>query len=264
MQDLTLTIIQTDLVWKDPNANLNKLKSKVDNLSQHTDLVVLPEMFNTGFVTEAEDVSEAMDGPTVDWMKELAMAKACAVTGSLIIREGDSYFNRLIWMEQDGSFQYYDKRHLFSLAGEHEKFTQGNRQLIVKIKGWKVMPLVCYDLRFPVWSKNRMDGEEYHYDCLLYMANWPSTRNHAWKSLLIARAIENLSYTIGVNRIGIDGTGKNYTGDSAIIDALGHKVAVAEASKEEMITASLSGSDLLKVRKTIPFGFDWDEFRIQK
>jgi predicted amidohydrolase len=263
MQDLTVSIIQTNLVWKDKMVNLASLKNKIGGLSQETDLIVLPEMFNTGFVTEPEDVAETMNASTIDWMREMAGQKECVVTGSLIIREEDGYFNRLIWMQQDGSLQYYNKRHLFSLAGENEKFSQGKEHLVVEIKGWKVMPMICYDLRFPVWSKNRMDGDEYLYDCLIYIANWPSARNHAWKSLLIARAIENLSFAIGVNRTGIDGTGKAYTGDSAVIDPLGHKVAVTEPSEETIITTTLSGSALIEVRKKIPFGDDWDRFRIQ-
>jgi len=262
MQDLTTTIIQTNLAWKDRDANLVFFEKKISGLEEHTDLVILPEMFNTGFVTEPEDVAETMDGHSIGWMKRMAAASGITITGSLIIREDKRFYNRLIWMRPDGSYDCYDKRHLFSLAGEDEKFSQGKEQLIVEIKGWKIMPMICYDLRFPVWSKNRMEGDKYMYDCVLYMANWPSTRNHAWKSLLVARAIENLSYSIGVNRIGIDGTGKDYTGDSAVIDPLGHHVVVAVPSQEAVLTATLSVDLLRDIRKKIPFGMDWDGFEI--
>jgi len=262
MQDLIVTIVQTDLAWKDKTKNLSGIEAKLVGHNEETDLIVLPEMFNTGFVVEPDDVAENMDANTVGWMKRISLEKKCVVIGSLIIKDKVKYYNRLIWMRPDGSFLYYDKRHLFSLAGEHEKFTQGNEHLIVDLNGWKIMPMICYDLRFPVWSKNRMKGDTYQYDCLIYIANWPSPRNFAWKSLLKARAIENLSYLIGVNRVGIDGTGKNYTGDSAVIKPSGEKITEADPDKETIITVTLSHSELAVYRKKLPFGKDWDTFLI--
>ncbi len=199
---MKVTIIQTHLAWEDKTANLEHFSAHLSALAEATDLIVLPEMFSTGFSMQPERLAEPMDGPTVQWMRAKAADTNAAMVGSLMVREGDCYYNRLVWMFPDGTLQHYDKRHLFSYGTENEHYTAGTNQLLVNWKGWKICPLICYDLRFPVWSRNTMG-----YDLLLYVANWPERRSLAWNALLAARAIENQSYTVGVNRIGADGNG---------------------------------------------------------
>ena len=206
MQNLKLAYIQTTLQWEEPGNNLKHFSQKISEIDELVDLIILPEMFTTGFTMHPQALAEPMMGPSMEWMAKHALERSCVVTGSLIIEAEGHYYNRLIWMPPDGRFQYYDKNHLFSYAGENEHYTRGQNKLIVKLKGWKIMPLICYDLRFPVWSRNRhIPGDGFSYDCLLYVANWPSARSHAWRILLMSRAIENLCYVVGVNRIGIDG-----------------------------------------------------------
>jgi predicted amidohydrolase len=212
-------------------------------------------MFSTGFSMNAAALAEGMDGPTIRWLRESAAWKRCAITGSVIIREGSRNFNRLIWMRPDGSCDHYDKRHLFRMAGEHEHFTAGSRRLVVDIGGWRVCPLICYDLRFPVWSRNRGD-----YDCLLYIANWPKPRRSAWKVLLRARAIENQSYVIGVNRIGRDGQGVAFSGDSAVFDPKGVRLSRTRPDEEYVETLSLSYMKLMDYRAKFRIFLDADDF----
>lgn len=264
MQDLNISIIQSDLVWKDKAANLASFSYDIDQIQEDVGLIVLPEMFNTGFVVEPEDVAENMEGPTMKWLREQANKSKAVICASIIIQEENNYFNRLLWMRPDGSFEQYDKRHLFSLGGEQHHFTGGSKSLIVELQGWKIKPLVCYDLRFPVWSKNEYKNGEYAYDLLIYVANWPASRRDPWMSLLKARAIENQAYVIGVNRIGEDGNGLKHAGDSNIYDAKGKKLIQQEINTEFTETISLSKNMLDDFRKKFTVGLDWDSFSIEK
>jgi omega-amidase len=257
-ENLSITLIQSDLHWEDKAKNLQMFSEKIKALDEATDLIILPEMFSTGFTMKSQLFAEEPEGETFVWMREKAAEKNCVVTGSYIVREDHALYNRLVWMLPDGNFHTYDKRHLFRMAGEHEHFAPGNKRLIVTLKGWKIMPLICYDLRFPVWSRNRGD-----YDMLLYVASWPEKRNHAWQSLLVARAIENICYVAGVNRVGADGNEIQYSGDSTIIDARGFPIAATRPMEEETITVVLSWEDLRSFRKSFPAFLDADEFEIK-
>ena len=264
MQDLNISIIQSDLVWKDKAANMASFGYDIDQIKEEVDLIVLPEMFNTGFVIDPEVVAEEMEGESMQWMREQAKNKQAVVCGSLIIRENDNFYNRLFWMQPDGAYKQYDKRHLFSLGGEHKKFTGGTESLIVELKGWKIKPLVCYDLRFPVWAKNNYSNGVYDFDLLIYIANWPAARRDPWMSLLKARAIENQSYVIGVNRIGEDGNGLAHAGDSNIYDAKGKKLIQQAIDTEFTEIILLSKKMLDDFRRKFTVGLDWDRFSIEK
>ncbi len=259
MSQLTVSIIQTDLVWENKVANLENLERKIMGIKERTELVILPEMFSTGFSMNTEMLAEEMEGDTLAWMKRISFAKKVALTGSFMVKENGSNFNRLVWMLPNGDYGYYDKRHLFGYAGEDKHFTAGNKRLIASIKGWRINLLICYDLRFPIWSRQQNNDE---YDILLYVANWPEKRSHAWKSLLTARAIENQSYVIGVNRVGADGHGNQHSGDSSIIDPMGE--VVFQKSNEAFIhTFTLDKTALLETRQKLPFLKDGDAFTIQ-
>lgn len=252
MQDLIISIIQTDLVWENVAANLANFERKIASIKQPTDLILLPEMFTTGFSMKSEELAESIDGRTMQWMAQQAKKHNAVIAGSLIIKEKGNYYNRLIWMRPNCSYQSYDKRHLFAMGGEHEHFTAGTERLIVELKGWKICPLVCYDLRFPVWARNTEN-----YDLLLYLANWPIPRITHWQALLKARAIENQCYTVGVNRIGTDAFGNYYSGNSAIIDARGETL-FEEAHQTIVYTQKISKKYLEKTRKDLPFLKDID------
>lgn len=262
MQNLSVTIIQSDLVWEDASSNLKNFDKKLSGLKPVPDLVILPEMFNTGFSVNPENCAEKYDGLTLNWMQEKAGELNCVLTGSVLIDENGKFFNRFIWMQPDGSFLHYDKRHLFRLVGEDKIITAGNERLVVELKNWKILPLICYDLRFPVWSKNNYINGSYEYDLVLYIANWPEIRRYAWKKLLIARAIENQAYCIGVNRVGKDGNGITHSGDSRIIDPAGQLVGEIESYKEDVLNAFLYRDKLEDMRNKFNFGLDWDEFEI--
>jgi omega-amidase len=265
MSTLTITTIQAHLHWEDKVSNLNTLEEKIKRITEKTELVILPEMFSTGFAIDPEKLAEKMDGQTVGWMKRVASEKNIVLTGSLIIQEEEKYFNRLIWMLPNGQWGYYDKRHRFAFAGENEKYTAGNKRLIASVKGWKINLQVCYDLRFPVWSRQSPHHENKNgleFDVIVYVANWPERRNHAWKSLLIARAIENQSYVIGVNRIGEDGGGLYHSGDSMIVGPLG-EILYHQEHKEEVFTYTLNKEKLEEARTKFPFWKDADDFYIQ-
>jgi len=262
MSTLTITIIQTDLKWEDKKANLHNLEEKIMSIRENTELVVLPEMFSTGFSMNPERLAEDMKGPTLDWMREVAARKRIILTGSVIIKEDEDYFNRLIWMLPNGSYGYYDKRHRFAFAGEDEHYTAGRKRLLTSVKGWKILPLVCYDLRFPVWSRQTPGEAQLEYDILLYVANWPERRSLAWKTLLRARAIENQAYVIGVNRVGDDGNHIHHSGDSMIIDPLG-EILYEKANAEDVHTLTLRKERLTEVRERFPFWRDADHFSIQ-
>ena len=256
MRDLKLTLIQQELHWHNPAANRAMFAHIIAAHADSADLIVLPETFTTGFTMQAEGNDEAVDGATTKWLLELAAKYDAAICGSLIIRENTRYFNRVVWAQPDGSVYTYDKRHLFHMGGEDKAFTRGERRLIVNFRGWRICPLICYDLRFPGWSRGRND-----YDLLLYVANWPATRKSAWESLLPARAIENLCYAAGVNRTGTDGTGTDYAGGSMIVDYLGNRLALA-GEANEVLQLTLSGEKLLRYREKFPAWKDADSFYI--
>jgi len=259
MQNLTISVIQSDLVWEDIDANLKAFTEKIEALGS-TDLIVLPETFSTSFSMNSEYLAEPMDGKTMRWMAKIANAKNTVVAGSAILKEGGQIFNRFIWMRPDGTYEKYDKRHLFRMGNEHSHFTAGTKRLIVELKGWKICPQICYDLRFPVWSRNKKQ----EYDLLLYVANWPEIRIGAWEKLLHARAIENQCYLAAVNRIGTDGLGVNCIGNSIIINPKGDLIWKAADQKEETKTAELSFRDLSDFRKKFPVGMDADEFELNE
>jgi predicted amidohydrolase len=268
MSTLTVTTIQTNLHWEDKAANLKMLEEKINNLKEKTEIVVLPEMFSTGFSMRPEQLAETMDGETVRWMKRIAKEKKVILTGSVIISDTGQtetvrprYYNRLIWMLPDGQYGVYDKRHRFAYAGEDAEFTAGTKRLIASVKGWKINLLVCYDLRFPVWARQQVEGDRLEYDLLIYVANWPDKRIHAWKTLLQARAIENQCYVVGVNRIGDDGNNIHYTGESMIVDPLG-EVLYTKKEGEDIFTIALDKDHLNSVREKLPFWKDADHFRI--
>lgn len=256
MQDLMVSLIQTPLYWEDPVANRAMLEEKIAEIDI-TDVIVLPEMFTTSFTNNATQFAEPMNLHTFKWMKQLASQSGACIVGSYAVKEGTNFFNRLLWMQPDGTFYTYDKRHSFRMSDEHKVYTAGNKQLIVEYKGWKIAPFICYDLRFPVWSRNTNNK----YDLAIYVANWPSARAHAWKSLLPARAIENISYVIGLNRIGTDGLGLDYSGDSVIHDFKGEPLT--ELHNEEKIeTIVLSKKALTEFREIFPAYLDGDEFKL--
>ena len=261
MSTLSFSIIQTNLFWEDKGANLTHLEQKIMGIGSFTEIIVLPEMFSTGFSMQPEIHAETMDGPTIDWMRRLSETKKAIITGSLIIKEEDKFYNRLIWMLPNGELGYYDKRHLFASAGEDQHYTAGNKRLIASVKGWKINLQICYDLRFPVWAR-QTKGTESEYDVLLYVANWPEKRNHAWKTLLTARAIENQCVTIGVNRVGLDGNNNAHSGDSLIVGPLG-EVLYHCAYEEDVFTITLQKEEITNARSQFPFWKDADFFHIQ-
>lgn len=257
MSTLEVSIIQAELAWHDPARNLDAFSAAIDAIREPTDLIVLPEMFTTGFSMDAPNLAETMDGKSVAWLKETAAAKNAAICGSLIIADDGKYYNRFICTAPGGELWRYDKRHLFRLADEQHHYAQGNDIVSFELNGFRICPMVCYDLRFPVWSRNRE-----HYDLLLYVANWPSRRHHAWETLLRARAIENLSYCAGVNRTGTDGNELPYAGGSAIIDYLGHDLANLGDSPGTA-SATLDLESLNKFRERFAFHKDADNFTLE-
>jgi omega-amidase len=266
MSTLTITTIQSNLHWEDKAANLHMFEEKIRSIKEKAEIVVLPEMFSTGFSMQPEKLAEPMDGPTVSWMKKLAAEKRIIITGSVIIEAEGHYYNRLVWMLPNGQYGFYDKRHLFGYANEDQHYTPGSKRLIASVKGWKINLLVCYDLRFPVWSRQtpatpEQDGHQIEYDLMIYVANWPERRNHAWKTLLQARAIENQCYVVGVNRVGNDGKEIYHSGDSMIIDPLG-AVVYTKPHEEDIFTTTLQKQNLEEVRSKLPFLKDADRFFI--
>jgi predicted amidohydrolase len=262
MENIVVTLIQPDLAWQDKAANLRKFENYFMPLKGKQDLIVLPEMFNTGFVMEPGKIAERMEGDTMEWLAGQAEALNTVITGSLVIEDQGKFYNRLIWMKPDGNYSFYDKRHLFRFGNEHLEFSGGRNKLIVELKGWKICPLICYDLRFPVWSKNRLLEGKYEYDLLVYIANWPGRRSYAYRQLLIARAIENQSYVIGVNRVGVDGKNTLHQGDSAVLDFRGKHLIEIPPDVEDVETVMLDYSALTEFRESFKVGLDWDEFSI--
>lgn len=278
MGNLTITSVQTNLQWEDKKANLQMLEEKISGIKEKTEIVVLPEMFSTGFTMRPEKLAETMEGETLQRMKRIAAEKKIILTGSLIIEEKGNYYNRLIWMQPDGEYGCYDKRHLFAYADEDNHYTAGTKRLIASAKGWKINLLVCYDLRFPVWARqtapsnspdnpgqalSKGEGGEGtpEYDVLIYVANWPERRIMAWKTLLQARAIENQCYVVGVNRVGDDGNNIHYSGESMMVDPMG-EILYHKKDEEDIFTVTLDKNHLNSIREKFPFWRDADEFKI--
>jgi omega-amidase len=281
MSALTVTIIQTRLFWEDKVQNLKMLEEKISAITERTEIIVLPEMFSTGFSMRPSLLAEKMDGQTIQWMKKISSSKRAIITGSIIIEEEGNYYNRLLWMLPTGQYGTYDKRHLFAYAGEQEHYKGGGKRLIASVKGWRINLQVCYDLRFPVWARQSHmilpgetvtdapgqetdvsgddDMEAPEYDILIYVANWPERRIHAWKTLLQARAIENQSYVIGVNRVGNDGNEIYYSGDSMIVDPLG-EILYSRSHDEDIFTMTIQQKKLEEIRARFPFWKDADNF----
>jgi predicted amidohydrolase len=283
--NLKITIIQSELHWENVDENLAMFSQKINSIAEQTDVIVLPEMFTTGFSMDSSRLAEKMDGKTVSWIKNQAKKANAVVTGSLIIEEEGKFYNRLIWAQPDENIYTYDKRHLFRMADEHNHFTAGEQRLIIEWKGWKICPLICYDLRFPVWSRNvefkvqnsKFEVNSYKnisedepetlnlkpfYDCLIYIANWPEVRKEPWSKLLEARAIENQVYVVGVNRVGLDGKSINYSGNSAIIDPKGSIISNIKPQQNEIVTVELNKQELEDFREKFPVGLDADDFEV--
>lgn len=254
---LEVSIIQTNLDWESPAQNLERFDHLLAGLESGIDLVILPEMFTSGFSMNATTLAQPMDGPSVDWMVQRARSLDVALCGSLIISEAGNFYNRLLFVYPDGTYKHYDKRHTFTLAGEHKVYTAGKERLVIEYKGWRICPLICYDLRFPVWSRNT-EG----YELLIYTANWPDKRIAAWDTLLQARAIENMSYCIGVNRVGRDGNDHLYTGHSAVYNGLGVKLSKNNSESSWMETVELSKTRLAELRDRLQFLEDRDNFNL--
>jgi predicted amidohydrolase len=263
---LRITMVQSNLHWEDRDKNFEMFDKLLNGLKGKTDIVVLPEMFTSGFSMNTKKLAEhnshsGKPGKTLAWMQQKAAEMDVAIIGSIIAEEGNKYFNRLLWVNPDGSWEKYDKRHLFTMVGEDDYFTAGKERLIVNYKGWKILPLVCYDLRFPVWARNKKqaDGQP-EFDLMIYVANWPEARKQPWKKLLLARAIENQAFVVGVNRVGADEKGIVYSGDSSLIDPYGEYIAECEVGEEQVLTATFDYQILSDFRKKFPVLDDGDGF----
>lgn len=256
MQDLNIALVQCSLEWEDSEGNIRQFEHRLNDVPTETDLVVLPEMFTTGFTMSPETVAEPVNGPRLQWMQQWSEKNKKAITGSIVVQDNGHYYNRMYFVHA-GETHYYNKRHLFRMAGEHEHYSPGTERVIVSLNGWSILLQVCYDLRFPVWSRNRND-----YDLALYVANWPAARSSAWTALLRARAIENYGYTAGVNRVGTDGKGIDYNGSSAVFDPKGECLGNLNDNQEGIIYTKLSGDELLRYREKFPVHLDADNFTI--
>jgi omega-amidase len=265
---MKVTLIQTQLFWEDRKKNLEHFDTCIASIKEQTDLIILPEMFTTGFSMKPEKVAEPSNGEALAWMKQKAAEKKAIITGSVAVEENKNYYNRLFWVEPNGTVSTYDKRHLFRMAKEDSHYKAGAKKIIKQINEWKICPLVCYDLRFPVWSRNHFkktseNSTEAQYDVLIYVANWPETRNYAWKQLLIARAIENQCYVIGLNRVGKDGNDFSHSGDSVVLNPRGEVISMTRANEESIETVILDRGYLEEFRKIFPVGLDADGFEIK-
>ncbi|MGB0981726.1 MAG: amidohydrolase [Winogradskyella sp.] len=254
---LKVAIIQTNLIWENPKENRRLLNDKINAITKPIDLIILPELFTTGYTMNALAMAEPMSGETINWLKNKAKEKQAALIGSLIISENNHFYNRLVCVEPSGEITTYNKRHSFTLAGEHNVYTSGTKKVIFNYNGWKICPLICYDLRFPVWARNTEN-----YDVLIYVANWPEARINAWDTLLKARAIENMSYCIGVNRVGLDGNNYSYPGHSAVYDVLGNKIDTIVKNKETTEIITLEKAPIKKYRERLNFLNDRDHFNL--
>ncbi len=261
---MKVSIVQTQLFWENRAKNISHFDTLLNSIKEETNLIVLPEMFTTGFTMKPESLAES-NGETLAWLTQKAKEKNAVITGSVSIKENGKNYNRLFWVEPNGTYSTYDKRHLFRMAKEDQHYTAGNKKIITKINQWNFCPLVCYDLRFPIWSRNKWNSKDssWQYDVLIYVANWPQVRSHPWKQLLIARAIENQCYVIGVNRIGIDGNDFDHSGDSMVINPRGEIISNTEANKESIETITLDKSYLEEFVKNFPVGLDADDFELK-
>jgi omega-amidase len=266
MSSINITTIQTNLLWEDKFSNLANIENKIKSSNCANNIVILPEMFSTGFSMNASTLAETMEGDSVSWMKRVAKENKIILTGSLIIQEENNFFNRLIWMLPNGEYGYYDKRHLFGFAEEDKFYTAGKKRFITSVNGWRFNLQICYDLRFPVWARQQSKNNDNiltpEYDVLVYVANWPARRSHAWKSLLMARAIENQCYVIGVNRVGNDGKDIYHSGDTTIFDPMG-EILYHKADEEDVFTITLNKESIESVHAKLPFLKDADMFFIQ-
>ena len=264
MNPLRISLCQQPLAWEDRHANLVHFRTALSGLKGLTDLVILPEMFTTGFTKNAEALADRLHGQTLEWMQRMAADLGASITGSFICKEpgieSEQYFNRLLWVNADGTYQHYDKRHLFSFAGEHFHYSAGRERIVVELKGWRICPLICYDLRFPVWSRNSATES---YDLLIYVANWPEARSLAWKDLLAARAHENQSYVVGVNRVGVDGLGIAYSGDSRVLSPRGELLLSMPPSESGIATIEVGLQDLREFREKFRAWEDADRFELK-
>ncbi len=263
MQDLKILGLQSDLVWENPKANRLAFEEKIHEKFDAHNLIILPETFTTGFPVDPIKHHEEINGPTLKWMQEIAFDLSTTICGSFLLKSETGFSNSLFWVSPDGSFERYDKRHVFSMGGENERIKAGEKQLIVELNGWKIRPMICYDLRFPVWSKNKYSDGNFEYDLAIYVANWPAVRTYPWRQLLIARAIENMAYVIGINRVGTDGPGNDYSGNSMFIDAKGSVLEEAPDGVENAISINLSAKEIIAFRKKFNVGLDWDGFEIE-
>ena len=254
-KNLNISLIQTNLFWEDVTANLSHFTELISNIKDHPDIILLPEMFNTSFCPKSNHLAESMQGKTINWMKGISKIKDCAIAGTLMIKQGESIFNRLVLILKNGTIYTYDKHHLFSLLKEERYIAKGKERIIVELEGWKICPLICYDLRFPVFSRNDVE-----YDVLIYLANWPVKRIVAWDTLLKARSIENQCYTIGVNRVGEDGNDIHFNGHSKVFDAFGKELFSTIENKEEVLQIEISLDDLKLKRRQMNFLQDRDNF----
>ena len=255
--ELSITLIQTNIFWKDISKNINQITKRLEQINNKVDIILLPEMFSTGFTMNPENVYEKMDGKTIEWMKEMAVKHESAIGGSIVIKDKSKFFNRFLFVTPLGIVQFYDKRHTFSYVGEDRKYVSGKNKGIIKFKGWKISLRICYDLRFPVWSRNKEN-----YDLIIYIANWPSPRINAWDKLLPARAIENCCYSIGVNCIGEDPNNNLYPGHSSVYDYFGNLISDKLSNKLSNINITIDRQSLLKYRKKFEFLKDQDTFEL--
>lgn len=256
-ETLQVSLIQTSLFWEDANRNRAHQETLIAKIPRDSDLIVLPEMFTTGFSMSPQSLAETMDGETVQWMKQQALKSQAAICGSLIISEEGLYYNRFLFITPEGEITSYNKRHTFNMAGEGEQYKAGDKQVLINYKAWKIFPQICYDLRFPVYARNTSD-----YDLIIYVANWPKTRIAAWDTLLKARAIENMSYCVGVNRVGVDGNNLEYIGHSAVYDVLGDEIVTAH-TQEGVVTTMLTKAHVYETRSKLPFLEDKDRFTLE-
>ena len=264
MQDLNILYLQSDLARENPSANKAHFSATISEHGKGHDLIVLPETFTTGFPVDPAPFAEPVDGETTSWMKQMARDTGAVITGSFLLRQNNRFYNALLWVTPQGEVKTYYKRHVFSMGGEDKKITRGTKQLIVDLKGWRIKPMICYDLRFPVWSKNRFDKHRgFEYDLAVYVANWPSQRSYPWETLLLARAIENQAYVLGVNRIGYDALQNYYSGNSKMVDPKGNIISEAEAGKEVCKSVVISMKTLTEFRAKFNVGNDWDNFGLE-
>ena len=264
MDSLNIAYIQADLCWEDKEANLLHFSDLLQQVQSDADLILLPETFTTGFPVDPKLFAETVDGPTMQWLREKAQAKNAVICATFPIDINRHYYNSLVWMRPDGSYELYFKRHTFTMGGEDKLVERGDRQLIVELKGWRIRPMVCYDIRFPVWARNRYKDGQYEYDLAFYLANFPDSRMIVWNTLLIARAIENHAYWIGVNRIGEDANDLHYSGESKVINSRGKVISKAEPYQEAVLHCTLDYEELQHFREKFPLGPDWDGFEIKR